>query len=202
MPQEIAIPRASPAVSSRVRHLIAVGASAGGLHSLFAVLQGLPSNLPACVMIATHLSETHNSILPELLGRRTALAVQPADSDPLREGMVFVARPGFHLTIDETRMHLLKTPPVHFLRPNIDLLFESVAVAFGPHAVGVILSGTGHDGSQGIRAIKTAGGVTITEDPTEAEFNDMPLAASRTGCVDFVLPLDKIGEKLIQICSS
>lgn len=182
--------------------MIAIGASAGGLHSLFAVLTPLPANLHACIAIATHLRDSHNSLLPELLARRSAMRVEGASFVPVREGRVFVARPGFHMTISDGSVKLLDTPPVRFLRPNIDMLFESVAATFGAAAIGVVLSGTLYDGAQGIRAIKKAGGITITEDPVEAEFNDMPLAAERTGCIDYVLPLDKIGAKLIELCSA
>ena len=201
MQPQTASPASSPRVGAKVRRVIAIGASAGGLHSLFAVLTPIPAGIAACIAVATHLSATHNSVLPELLARRTALHVHPAQDEKLLEGTVFVARPGFHLTIANGHVKLLDTPPVHFLRPNIDLLFESVAAGFGPLAIGVVLSGTGNDGARGISAIKAAGGVTLTEEPTEAEFNDMPLAAIRTGDIDFILPLDKIGAKLTELCS-
>jgi two-component system, chemotaxis family, protein-glutamate methylesterase/glutaminase len=192
-----------PGVLPEIRHLIAIGASAGGLHSIFSVLEPLPVDLDCCITIATHLSQTHDSILAELLGRRAKMTVVPAtDNQPLRNGIVFVAQPRFHLAVSADHLHLIDRPPVQFLRPNIDVLFESVAQQYGSRAIGVILSGTGHDGSEGIRAIKMAGGTTIIEDPTFAEFADMPVASKRTGCVDFVLPLEKIGERLIDICSA
>jgi two-component system chemotaxis response regulator CheB len=192
-----------PDVLPEIRHIIAIGASAGGLHSIFAVLEPLPAEVDCCIAIATHLSETHNSILPELLARRVKLPVIAArEHNRLRPGTVFVATPRFHLTVEGNHLCLLDTPPVHFLRPNIDVFFGSVAEQFGSRSVGVILSGTGHDGALGIRAIKSAGGVTIIEDPTFAEFADMPIASNRTGCVDFVLPLDQISERLMMICAT
>ena len=189
-------------VLPQIRHIVAIGASAGGLHSIFAVLEPLPADLDCCITIATHLSETHNSILPELLARRAKLSVVAADDQlALRNATVFVARPRFHLAVEADRLSLSSKPPIHFLRPNIDVLFESVARQFGNRAVGVILSGTGNDGAQGMRAIKDAGGITIIEDPTFAEFADMPIASNRTGCVDFVLPLNQISARLIEICA-
>jgi chemotaxis response regulator CheB len=187
--------------SPPVRRLIAMGASAGGLHSLFGVLEDLPSSLDGCIGIATHLSPTHSSFIPELLRRHTKMPVRRAENEPLRNGTIFVAQPCFHLVVKGSDICLLDEPPLHYVRPNIDLFFQSVADSFGTNAVGVILSGTGHDGSEGVRAIKAAGGITIVEDPIDAEFNDMPLAANRTGCVDFVLSLKKISEQLIEICS-
>lgn len=197
-----AISALGPVVVPQIRHIIAIGASAGGLHSIFSVLEPLPENFDGCVAIATHLSETHNSILPELLARRLKLPVFPAkDQLKLRTGMVFVAPPRFHLKVSGEHLCLVDEPPVRFLRPNIDVFFESVAEQFGSRAIGVILSGTGRDGAQGMRAIKNAGGVTIVEDPTYAEFADMPIASHRTGCVDFVLPLDQISKQLVGICA-
>jgi chemotaxis response regulator CheB len=98
------------------------------------------------------------------------------------------------------RLELLYLPPIHFLRPHLDLLFQSVAEAFGPRAVGVVLSGMGHDGAEGLKAIKAAGGTTIAEDPQTAEFPEMPKTAIQTGLVDLVLSSDTIGEKLVELC--
>jgi two-component system chemotaxis response regulator CheB len=184
-----------------VRRMIAMGASAGGLHSLFAVLEHLPSSLDCCIAVATHLSPTHNSLIPELLARHTRMPVCRASNERLRNGTIFVAPPRFHLIVQGDRLCLLDEPPLRFVRPNIDLFFQSVAASFGSNAVGVILSGTGHDGSEGVRSIKASGGTIIVEDPIDAEFNDMPIAANRTGCVDFVLSLYEIGKQLMEICS-
>ncbi len=197
-----AITPLGPVAVPQVCHLVAIGASAGGLHSIFSVLEPLPADFNACICVATHLSETHNSILPELLARRLKLPVIAARNElPLRSGTVFVAPPRFHLSVEDDRLYLIDKPPVHFLRPNIDVFFESVAAQYGSRAIGVILSGTGKDGAAGIRAIKQAGGITMVEDPTYAEFADMPIASNRTGCVDFVLPLTQISKQLVGICA-
>jgi two-component system chemotaxis response regulator CheB len=201
MQQPPAISLVQADVLPPVRRMIALGASAGGLHSLFAVFEHLPRNLDCCIAVATHLSPSHNSLIPELLGRHTKMPVRRAGNEPLCNGIIFVAPPRFHLIVQGNRLCLLDEPPLHFVRPNIDLFFQSVAASFGANAVAVVLSGTGHDGSEGVRSIKAAGGITIVEDPVDAEFNDMPIAASRTGCVDFVLSLTKITERLTEICS-
>jgi chemotaxis response regulator CheB len=201
MQQRAATSPVPPDVMLPVRRLVAMGASAGGLHSLTTVLEQLPSSLDCCIAIATHLSPTHSSFMPELLARHSKMKVLRAENGRLRNATIFVAPPCYHLIVQDQDFCLLDEPPVHFVRPNIDLFFQSVAASFGVNAVGVVLSGTGHDGAEGIRSIKAAGGSTLVEDPTDAQFNDMPIAANRTGCVDFVLSLKKISEQLIEICS-
>ena len=98
------------------------------------------------------------------------------------------------------KIQLAHTQLVHFSRPSIDLLFESVAGTYGSRSIGVALSGSGKDGAEGIRTIKEAGGVTMAQLPETAEFRPMPEAAIETGCVDFVLRLEEIGQKLTELC--
>jgi two-component system chemotaxis response regulator CheB len=190
-----------PDTLPQVRRMVALGASAGGLHSLFTVFENLPDHLDCCIAVVTHLSPTHNSFIPELLSRHTHIPVRRAENEPLRNGTIFVAPPRFHLIVEGDRLCLFDGPPLRYVKPNIDLLFESMARSFGQAAVAVVLSGTGKDGAEGIRAVKAAGGITLVEDPTDAEFNDMPIAAKRTGCVDFVLSLKGISEQLVEICT-
>ncbi len=181
--------------------VVAIGASAGGLHSLFSVLVPLPSSFAPSILVVQHLSPEYPSHLAELLGRKLHLPlVPPVDGDDMMPGTVYVAPPDFHLLAEPSRVRLLQTPKVHHSRPSIDLLFESVAVNFGEHAVGIILSGSGRDGAAGIQAIKRAGGITIAEDPSKAEFSAMPYAAVATGSVDYVLPLAKLAPNLIDLC--
>ncbi len=182
--------------------VIAIGASAGGFHSLCAVLEPIPADLPCGILVVQHISPDYKSVLAELLVKKTALRVQQArDGECVLPGTVYIAPPDLHLLAEPGSMRLLRTPDVHHHRPSIDLLFESVAVNQGGRAIGVVLSGSGTDGAVGLKAIKHAGGTTMTEDPSKAEFNSMPYAAVATGCVDFVLPLSKIGVTLSQLCS-
>jgi chemotaxis response regulator CheB len=118
----------------------------------------------------------------------------------LESSTIYVVPGGTHLRVNGHRLKLLHSPPIRFLRPNLDLMFCSVAEAFGPNAIGVVLSGMGHDGAEGLRAIKAAGGITIAEIPASAEFSEMPNAAVGTGLVDWVLSSDTIGGKLIELC--
>ena len=183
--------------------VVAVGASAGGLNSLLQLLAPLPAELPSSILVVQHLSPEHPSHLAQVLERKVKLNVQQAsDGEAMLAGTVYVAPPNLHLLAEPERVRLLGSPAVHYSRPSIDLLFESVAVNFGDRSVGIILSGTGRDGASGIRAVKMAGGVTMAEDPGKAEFSAMPYAAVATGCVDIVLPLAKLAASLIELCGS
>lgn len=195
----------SPISGSRVhaRHydIVAVGASAGGLHSLFALLGPLPGKFDAGILVVQHISPEHPSHLAELLARKTELQVRQAqDGEAILGATVYVAPPNLHLLAEPGSLRLLRTPTVHHARPSIDLLFESVAVNYGERAISIVLSGSGRDGAEGTRAVKLAGGYTMAEDPSKAEFSAMPYAAVSTGCVDLVLPLAKLASGLLDLC--
>lgn len=181
--------------------VIAVGASAGGLASIKEVLRPLPQNFPCSIVVVQHLAPQHKSHLSDVFSRITQLRVKEAEHDePLLPGVVYMARPDEHLLVGPGKLQLAHTQLVHFLRPSVDLLFESVAGTYGSRSIGVVLSGTLHDGAKGMRTIKLAGGTTIVEDPQHAEFKSMPQAAVDTGCVDMILPLDQVAATLIQLC--
>ena len=174
--------------------VVAIGASAGGVTALPAVLSRLAPAFPAAVVVVLHLDPHFRSLLASVLARACRLPVREAESgDMLQEGIVYVAPPGAHLVVLGGALVLTDTAPVHFVRPSVDVLFRSVAAACGPHAVGVILTGAGIDGADGVRAIKRSGGRIIVQDPASAEHNGMPTAACATGCADFMLPLTQIG---------
>ena len=148
-----------------------------------------------------HIEPHHRSLLAEILGRSCPLPVEQAsDGEPLRAGVVHVAPPDHHLLVNAGgSLSLTRTELVHFVRPSADLLFESAAASFGRRAIGVVLTGTGSDGSLGVEAIKRVGGTVIAQDRATAEFFGMPGAAIGTGAVDFVLPLDQIAECLTSL---
>jgi len=180
--------------------LIAVGASAGGLAALTEVLRPLPPNFPGIVVVQ-HLDPTHKSHLAALLVRKTSRQVKQAQhGEPILPGLVYIAPPDEHLLVGPGKIQLAHSQLVHFSRPSIDLLFESVAGMYGSRSIGVILSGSNRDGAVGIRAIKEAGGVTMAQDPVSAEFKTMPQAAISTGCVDFVVSIARMGDVLKDLC--
>jgi two-component system chemotaxis response regulator CheB len=181
--------------------VVAVAASAGGLAALSALLAALPAGFAAPIVLVQHLDPRHPSRLAEILGRRTALEVRQAeDGDRLRPGVVFVAPPDRHLVAAPGGvLALTSTERVHLVRPSADILFESVAREFGPRAVAVVLTGSGSDGSRGIRAVKAMRGAVIAQDEATSEHFSMPRASIRTGCVDLVLPLGEIAPRLVAL---
>jgi two-component system chemotaxis response regulator CheB len=178
--------------------IVAMAASAGGLNALTLVLGALPKEFPLAILVVQHLDPRHRSLMAEILGRRTPLAVVEArHGDRVRPGTVHVAPPDNHLLVDaQGVLTLTHTELVHFVRPSADLLFESTAASFRDRAVAVVLSGTGSDGAMGVKAIKKMGGTVIVQDKESSEFFGMPDAALRTGSVDFVLPLAEIAPAL------
>ena len=202
MPRKSKSRTTPPEYSGRRFDVVAIGASAGGLHALSQVLRDLPGTFPASIVVVQHLSPAHKSWMADLLSRSTRLRVKQAEhGEIMMPGTVYVAPPDEHLLVGPGKLQLAHTQLVHFSRPSIDLLFESVAGTYGSRGMGVVLSGSGSDGSAGIRAIKEAGGTTLAQKPTEAEFPPMPLAAVKTGCIDFVVPLHDIGKTLAEQCA-
>jgi two-component system chemotaxis response regulator CheB len=184
-----------------VTDAVLVAASAGGLSALTSVLSELPADFSAAVAIVQHIEPHHRSMLAEILGRSCALPVtQAADGQRFQPGVVHVAPPDHHLLVDaDGSLSLTRTELVHFVRPSADLLFESGAASFGNRAIGVVLTGTGSDGSLGVEAIKRRGGTVIAQDEATSDFFGMPGAAIEAGAVDFVLPLDQIAEALTSL---
>jgi len=178
--------------------IVALAASAGGLNALTQVLQALPADFAAGIVVVQHLDPRHRSLMAEILGRRITLKVkEAAQGDRVAAGTVMIAPPNNHLLVNqEGLLTLTQTELVHFLRPSADLLFESTAAAYRERAIAVILSGSGHDGAMGVKAIKKMGGTVIAQDQESSEFGGMPAAAQQTGLVDFVLPLNEIARAL------
>lgn len=181
--------------------VVAMCASAGGFNAVQTVLEALPADLGAAVVIVQHLDPHHRSRMAEILTRRVALDVREAHAgDALEPGTALIAPPDRHLLVtDDGRVELTSAPLVHFVRPSADLLFESVAAVYGARALGIVLSGTGRDGAEGTRAIASRGGLVIVQDPASAEFGGMPAAAVATGGAGLVLPLDAIAARVVQL---
>jgi two-component system chemotaxis response regulator CheB len=180
-----------------VRDVIAIGASAGGVQALMDLLELLPGDLPAAVCIVLHRSPYHETQLPLVLGRRARLAVlEPADGMPLLRGTVYVAPRDQHMVMHDGILRLERGPKQHRTRPAIDPLFRSAAAAHGRRVVGVLLSGMGGDGVSGLIGIKQAGGISLVQSPTEAQFPTMPSRAIKEDDVDGVGPVAEIAEVL------
>jgi two-component system chemotaxis response regulator CheB len=181
--------------------VVAVAASAGGLAALSIVLEGLPADFPAGLVVVQHLDRRHRSLLAEILNKRTALRVEEAKDDGrLCPGRVWIAPPNRHLLVNsDGTLSLTQSELVHFVRPSADLLFESVAASYKERAIAVVLTGSGSDGSMGVKAIKKMGGTVIAQDEASSQYFGMPGAAIHTGQVDFILSLDDISPALITL---
>jgi two-component system chemotaxis response regulator CheB len=181
--------------------IVAVAASAGGLTALGEILSGLPADFPVPILIVQHLDPRHRSLMVEILEKRTPLNVEQAkDKVAVVPRTIYIAPPDYHLLVDaDGTLALSHSELVHFVRPSADLLFESVAASYRERAIAVVLTGTGRDGSMGVKAIKTMGGTVLAQDEETSEFFGMPGAAIETKSVDFVLPLDDIAPALIAL---
>ncbi len=181
--------------------IVAFAASAGGVFALAEVLARLPADFPAIILVVQHLDPRHRSPTPQVFGRRSKLPVhQATDGMEARPGHVYLAPPDRHLLItSDGTVSLTQTELVNFVRPSADLLFESVAAAYGERAIAVVLTGAGKDGSVGVTAIKKRGGTVIAQDESSSQFFGMPSAAIRTGTVDFILPIDEIPAALVTL---
>jgi two-component system chemotaxis response regulator CheB len=178
-----------------------LAASAGGLRALSEVLSILPKTFPAAIVVVQHLDPRHRSLMADILNRCTPLKVKQAEEgDRVEAGTVYIAPPNRHLLVNpDGTLSLSQSELVHFVRPSADLLFESVAASFKERAIAVVLSGTGSDGSMGVKAIKKMGGTVIVQNEESAEYFGMPGAAVQTGSVDFVLPLEQISSAIVTL---
>ena len=188
-----------PPIFDDLFDIVAIASSAGGVTALSELLAELPSSFPSTVLIVQHLSPNYVSHLAEILARKAQLPVKSAENgEQAHPGTIYIAPPDQHLLISADRtLALTYTELVHFLRPSADVLFKSVSESYGKRAIAVVLTGTGKDGTMGVKAIHQTGGKVIAQDPETAEFNAMPRNAIATGSVDFILPLPEIADKLI-----
>jgi two-component system chemotaxis response regulator CheB len=179
--------------------VVAVAASAGGLQALRALFAGLPEDFAAPVVVVQHRAAHGRSYLDQVLGLSTRLGVREAwDGDALAPGNAYVCPPGRHLHVASGgTLRLDDGPPVNFARPSADPLFTSTAAAFGARALGVVLTGRGHDGAAGAAEIRRRGGMVLVQDPATCAAPSMPRAVL-SGCgADFVLPVDKLAHALV-----
>ena len=180
--------------------LVVIGASAGGVGSLQRVVEHIPADFPAAIVVALHLPDGVKSLLPQILARAGNLPASHAvNGEAIEAGRIFIAPAGFHLTVRPGRLMVTRGAREHGHRPAIDPLFRSAAVSYGARAIGVILSGLLDDGTVGLREIKRAGGLAIVQDPRDTEWPSMPQSALNHVQVDYSVPATQIGTLLQQI---
>jgi len=182
--------------------LIAVGTSLGGFNALTRLLGSLPERFPVPIVIVQHRTVSPaGGGLARLLQDHTPLSIVEAeDKMTVEPGVVYLAPADYHLMIEAPGLLALSTDePVRAARPSIDVLFQTAADAYRDGLLGVLLTGASADGAEGLATVKKYGGRAIVEDPSTAECRTMPAAALAATAVDYVLPLDRIGDHLVTL---
>lgn len=195
---EFALKSSRAASSDAAFPIVAIGASAGGLSALKLFFDNVPPDSGVAFVVVVHLSPDHESHLELLLQPHVHMPVQQVTQTvPIERNCVYVIPPNANLDTIDTHLRLSELEKRRQERAPIDHFFRTLAATHDADAIGVVLTGTGSDGSMGLRWIKQGGGLTIVQDPTEAEFDGMPQSAIATGVADLILPLVKIPEAIL-----
>jgi two-component system, chemotaxis family, protein-glutamate methylesterase/glutaminase len=183
---------------------VAIGASAGGVSAIRFLLAHISPRVLVPIGITQHLSP-HARVDVDLIynSQHVRTIVEVEDKMPVEPGFVYMAAPGYHMLVEEERIFALsQDEPVNHSRPSIDVFFESVADVYGSRAIGILLTGANADGARGLVAIAARGGVTLAQDPGEAENDYMPRAGIATGAVHHVMKLAEIAAFLDRFAPS
>jgi two-component system chemotaxis response regulator CheB len=182
------------------KDIVVIGTSAGGVEALQRLCATLPAGFPAAIFVTQHLSPSARSVLPQLLNRAGPLpALSPCDGDAIEPGRIYVAAPDLHMLLRSERILMRRGPNENRTRPAVNALFRSAAIAYGGRVIGVVLTGLLDDGTEGLIAIKAAGGTSVVQDPSDAEWPSMPQNALKRDHVDHKVPLDGLAELLGQL---
>ncbi|MDQ7808572.1 chemotaxis protein CheB [Amycolatopsis sp. A133] len=182
------------------RDVVVIGASAGGVETLREVVGQLPDGFPAAVLVVLHLAPAAPTALPQILDRAGRLRALPAtDGAPLTPGVIHVAPPDRHLLLDDGKLALTRGPTENGHRPAVNATFRSAALAAGPRVIGVVLSGTLHDGTGGLCAVVERGGLAVVQDPADALYPGMPESALTRVATKHVYPAAVLGKALDQL---
>jgi two-component system chemotaxis response regulator CheB len=195
-------------VRTKVKKIIVIGSSTGGPRALQQVIPLFPSNLQVPVLIVQHMPAGFTKSLAEHLNSQSMLRVREAvEGDIIQTGTVLIAPGDFHMLVKQQKINgelrevigLTKGERVQGVRPSIDILLESVALIYGQNSIGVILTGMGSDGSDGIKKLKLAGGKVIAEHESTCVVYGMPRSVIEQKLADYILPIHKIAEGIVQI---
>lgn len=179
-------------------YVVGIGASAGGLEALEKFFKTCPNDTGLAFIVVQHLSPDYKSMMDELLSRYTKMSIQVVENGmELQPNQVFLIPPGVLMRLSHNKFKLTDKKP-HTLTLPVDVFFNSIADAYGSKAIGVVLSGTGSDGTRGAYAINAAGGFLLAQDPGSSKFNGMPNSVIATGLVDSVLSAGKIAERIMK----
>lgn len=182
---------------------VVIGASAGGMHTINKLLSKLPENFLLPIIIVQHIAPTSDNYLIEFLNKNTKLNVKEVDEkEIIKKGNIYLAPPNYHILIEEdSSISLSADEKVNYSRPSIDVLFLSASDAFKEKLIGIILTGANADGSGGLLEIRRNGGLTIVQDPIEAETSIMPLSAIKIAEPQHILTIKEISKLLIELGS-
>jgi two-component system, chemotaxis family, protein-glutamate methylesterase/glutaminase len=180
--------------------IVGIGSSWGGLAAMSKLLGDLPADFSLPIVVVQHRSSDSDRLLAEILQDATGLTVSEVeDKEPLTPGTVHIAPANYHVLIDDGFLSLSLEEPVRFSRPSIDVMFSSAADTYGPGAIGVVLTGANEDGAEGLSDIVRRGGRALVQDPRSAEIAIMPHAAVKAVPRAEVLPLERLGPRLIEL---
>jgi two-component system, chemotaxis family, protein-glutamate methylesterase/glutaminase len=187
---------------NRGRNIIVIGTSAGGLDALDNLIGQLPSDLPASIFIVQHMApeNTADALLHRLSRHRSFHCRMAKNGEPFEPGRIYIAPPDNHLLVKKNKLLVTKGARENRNRPAIDPLFRSAAVTHGPSVIGVVLTGMLDDGTAGLIAIKKCGGVTVVQDPKDADYPSMPQSALNNLKVDYCVPIAETGRLLEKLC--
>ncbi len=183
--------------------IVVIGTSLGGLSALKILLANLPADFLVPIAIVQHRHKESNNALQQLLQEFTSLPIREVeDKDEILPGHIYLAPADYHLLVEPGHFALSTDEPVSYARPSIDVLFESAADVYTQQVIGVILTGANQDGVQGLKKIKSLGGITIVQEPATAESYIMPEAAISAVAVDWILTLSNIASQMVKLCHS
>lgn len=182
---------------------IVMGASAGAIEALSAILPALPRDYPQPIMIVVHLPIDKKSVIPELFSQKCEMNVREADDKcPIEPGTIYFAPADYHMLVEEEKVISLSTEEaVNYSRPSIDVLFETAADVYGPALLAIVLTGASNDGARGLAQIVAAGGQALVQNPVRAYATEMPLAAINTCPEAAILEPEQIREHLLKLNS-
>lgn len=194
------VPSTLTTAPDKRQFIVAIGASAGGLEALSVLISHLPVNLNIPFVVLQHLSPTYRSMLAQLLGRETSMAVVEIENGMVPEAnCIYTTPPNRNLELRDNRFRLIEPTLEVLPKPSVNTFMYSLAEARGEDVIGVVLSGTGSDGASGLRAVKANGGLTFAQDPTTAKYTGMPQSAIDTECVDWVMPPAEIAQEIARL---
>lgn len=180
--------------------VVGIGASAGGVEALISLFGSMPCNLGVAFVVVQHLAPNFKSLLPEILARKTEMPVHAiVDGQNLAPNQVFVLPSGKELRVDGRRLYTTRRPSRGVPNKIVDLFFCSLADDIGKDAVGLVLSGSGTDGAEGVAAIHQSGGSVVVQSESSARFFGMPEAAICTGAVDAIVSLEEVPGTIAEI---